>query len=226
MQFLMQGSSYAASIDGVIIIVALITGFWLLVAEGFLFWLIWRFRERPGVRTQYVQGDEKHIKAFINVPHGFILVCDVLIIVAAMRVWYTIKQDLPRADHTVRVIGQQWAWVFQYPGYDGRLDSPDDFYTTDEMFVETNKTYHFQLRSRDVIHDFSVPVFRLKQDAVPGRTITGWFKPTRTGVFDIQCAEICGLGHGVMAGRIHVQNAAQHAAWLANQNSAAAAAAR
>lgn len=211
-----KASSFAASIDSVIVLVALITGFWLLVAEGFLFWLIWRFRERPGVKTQYVQGDEKHLKRFINVPHALILICDVFIIVAAMRVWYNIKQHLPAADRTVRIIGQQWAWVFQYPGPDNRLDSPDDFYTTDHMFVEVGQTYHFQLRSRDVIHDFSVPVFRLKQDAVPGRTITGWFKATKTGEFDIQCAEICGLGHGVMGGRIHVQDAAQHAAWLAD----------
>ena len=61
-----------------------------------------------------------------------------------------------------------------------------------------------------MIHDFSVPDFRLKQDAVPGRTITGWFKPTIAGTYDIQCAEICGLGHGVMLGRIHVQDAADY----------------
>jgi cytochrome c oxidase subunit 2 len=67
-----------------------------------------------------------------------------------------------------------------------------------------------------VLHSFSIPVFRLKQDAVPGRIIRGWFTPTRTGDYDIQCAEICGIGHGLMPARIHVQTAAQHAAWLAN----------
>lgn len=212
-----NASTFAGQIDSIIILIGLITTFWLLVAEGFLFWLIWRFRARPGVKSQYLQGDEKHVKQFINVPHVLILVCDVFIIVGAMRVWYNVKQHLPEADATVRVIGQQWAWVFQYPGADGRLDTPDDFYTTDEMFVEANRNYHFQLRSRDVIHDFSVPVFRLKQDAIPGRTITGWFNATRTGSFDIQCAEICGLGHGAMGGRIHVLDAASHAAWSAQQ---------
>jgi cytochrome c oxidase subunit 2 len=76
------------------------------------------------------------------------------------------------------------------------------------------KTYHFQLESRDVLHDFSVPVFRLKQDAIPGRVITGWFKATKTGDYDIQCAEICGIGHGLMAGRIHVESSGEHAAWM------------
>jgi cytochrome c oxidase subunit 2 len=220
-RLIIQASTFAASIDGVIILVGVLTTFWLLVAEGFFFWLIWRFRARPGQKSQYVQGDEKHIKRFINVPHIGILICDVFIIIAAMRVWYNVKQHLPAADDTVRVIGQQWAWVFQYPGADAKLDTPDDFYSTDSLFVEVNKTYHFQLRSRDVIHDFSVPVFRLKQDAVPGRTITGWFKPTRAGTYDIQCAEICGLGHGVMSGRIHVQDAAQHAAWVSSQSTLA-----
>ena len=73
-----------------------------------------------------------------------------------------------------------------------------------------------------MLHDFSVPTFRLKQDAVPGRTITGWFRPTRAGEFDIQCAEICGIAHGAMAGRIHVQDAATHAAWLAAHSGAIA----
>jgi len=169
-----------------------------------------------------MDGTEKHIKKFINIPHLLVLVCDVFIVIGAINVWYNIKQQRPEADDVIRVIGQQWAWVFQYSGADKKLDTPDDYYTTDNLYVENDKTYHFQLRSRDVLHDFSVPVFRLKQDAVPGRTITGWFHPTRTGTFDIQCAEICGLGHGVMAGRIHVQNAAEHAAWVAEHSQIAA----
>jgi cytochrome c oxidase subunit 2 len=67
-----------------------------------------------------------------------------------------------------------------------------------------------------------VPVFRIKQDAVPGRTITGWFHPIRAGTYDVQCAEICGIGHGVMAGRINVQDATEHAAWIAENSSASA----
>lgn len=218
MQPLIQGSSYAGSVDNLIILVTVLAGFWFFLAEAFFFWLIWKFRAKPGVRTQYVDGTEKHLKKFINIPHALVLVCDVFIVIGAINVWYNIKQRLPVADDVIRVIGQQWAWVFQYPGADGKLDTPDDFYTTDNLYVQNEKTYHFQLRSRDVLHDFSVPNFRLKQDAVPGRTITGWFRPTHTGTFDIQCAEICGLGHGVMAGRIHVQTAAEHAAWLTERS--------
>lgn len=220
-RLIQQASSYAASIDNVILLVAALVGFWFLLAEGMFFWLMWKYRARPGVKSEYVTGNEKHLKRWISWPHYAVLACDVLIIVAAARVWHNVKQRLPEAESTVRVIGQQWAWVFQHPGSDNRLDTPDDIYTTDTLFVAVDRTYHFQLQSRDVLHSFSVPVFRLKQDAIPGRTITGWFRPTRAGAFDIQCAEICGIGHGVMGGRIHVQDASQHAAWVAERGPAA-----
>ena len=221
-RLIQQASSYAGSIDGLILLVLVLVGFWFLLAEGIFFWLVWKFREKPGVKSQYITGKEKHLKRWITIPHALVLVCDVFIIIGAVQVWYNVKQHLPEADTTVRVIGQQWAWVFQHPGSDNELDTGDDIWTTDDLYVETDKTYHFQLSSRDVLHSFSVPVFRLKQDAVPGRTITGWFHPTKTGTFDIQCAEICGIGHGVMAARINVQSATEHAAWIA-QNSPASA---
>ena len=214
-RLIQQASSYAHSIDGLILLVAVLVGFWFFLAEGMFFWLIWKFRAKAGVKSEYITGKEKHLKRWITIPHGLVLVCDVFIIIGAVQVWYNVKQHLPEADSTVRIIGQQWAWVFQHPGLDNELDTGDDIWTTDDLFVGNDKTYHFQLTSRDVIHDFSVPVFRLKQDAVPGRTITGWFHATKAGTFDIQCAEICGIGHGVMAGRIHVQDESEHAAWIA-----------
>jgi len=63
-----------------------------------------------------------------------------------------------------------------------------------------------------------VPVFRLKQDAIPGRIIRGWFQATQTGSYDIQCAEICGIGHALMPARIVIETPEQHAAWLAGHS--------
>jgi cytochrome c oxidase subunit II len=77
-----------------------------------------------------------------------------------------------------------------------------------------NTNYHFELLSRDVVHSFAVPAFRLKQDALPGRVITGWFQPNRVGTYDIQCTQMCGLGHALMAGKVVVETAQDHAAWL------------
>jgi len=133
-----------------------------------------------------------------------------------------VKQRLPEADSTIRVIGQQWAWTFQHPGIDNELDTADDIFTVDELHVEVNQTYHFLLESRDVLHSFSVPVFRIKQDAIPGRSITGWFEPTIVGEFDMQCAEICGIGHGVMASRIYIEDQQAHADWIQSASVASA----
>ncbi len=211
---LVQASTYAADIDRLILFIGVIVGVWFLLAEGIFFWLIWKFRAKPGEKTQYLDGTEKHIKKWITIPHALVLVCDVFILVGAVSVWYDVKQQLPDADSTIRVIGQQWAWTFQHPGEDNELDTGDDIFTVGDLHVEVEKTYHFQLQSRDVLHSFSVPVFRLKQDAIPGRSITGWFTPTRTGEHDVQCSEICGIGHGVMAARIHIEDANTHAAWI------------
>jgi len=211
---LLQASSYAHSIDGLILLIGWIVGVWFLIAEAVFFYLIFRYRHRDGHKGEYITGEEKHQKRWITIPHALVLVCDVFIIVGAVRVWYDIKQYLPEPDAKIRVVGQQWAWSFVQPGPDGVLDTADDIKTVDDLHVEVGKTYHFDLEARDVLHDFSVPVFRLKQDAIPGRVITGWFKPTQTGEYDIQCAEICGIGHGLMAGRIHVESPAEHAAWM------------
>jgi cytochrome c oxidase subunit 2 len=147
-----------------------------------------------------------------------VLVCDVFIILGAVRVWYDVKQELPPAQETVRIVGQQWAWTFVHPGPDAELDTDDDIATVNELHVKAGTLYHYQLEALDVIHDFSVPVFRLKQDAIPGRIITGWFEPTRTGEYDIQCAEMCGIGHALMGGRIFIETPEQHAAWMAQQS--------
>ncbi len=221
-RYLVQASTYAENVDGIILLVFVLVGFWFMVAEGVFFWLIWKFRAKPGEKSQYLTGKEKHVKRWVTIPHALVLVCDVFIIIGSIRVWYEIKQQLPEPDSVVRVIGQQWAWTFQHPGPDNELDTPDDIFTVDELHVQVDRTYHFRLESRDVVHSFSVPVFRLKQDAVPGRSITGWFRPTRTGEYDIQCAEICGIGHGVMAARIHIEDENTHSDWIAERSTSAA----
>ena len=138
-----------------------------------------------------------------------------MIIVPAILVWVNVKQNsAARASETVRIFSQQWAWSFQQPGPDGILDTADDIRTVGELHVKANTTYHFELQSRDVLHSFSVPVFRLKQDAVPGRTITGWFK--RHAHRYVRHSVHADVRHGPRAdgGRIIVETPQQHAAWM------------
>jgi cytochrome c oxidase subunit II len=224
-RYITAASTYAHSIDHLFFLIAALVGFWLIVAEGMIFWLVFKFRASDGRPTQYITGDEPHLKRWISIPHFLIILCDVVIIAWALTVWYHIKQVMPPADATVRVIGQQWAWSFQQPGPDGVFDTPDDIRTVGELHVVVDTTYHFDLMSRDVVHSFAVPAFRLKQDALPGRVITGWFRPNRVGTYDIQCTQMCGLGHALMAGRIIVETPQQHAAWLTRDSAPAAIAA-
>ena len=213
-----RASSFAGQLDGLVILILVLAGFWFLVAEGVFFWLLFAGRAKPGRKAQYLTGSEKHVKRWINYPHILILVCDVFIVAGSIIVWHNVKQELPEHDSVVGIVGQQWAWTFRHPGADREIDTEDDIVTVDELHLEVGRTYHYRLEATDVLHSFSVPVFRLKQDAVPGRMITGWFQPTQTGEFDVQCAEICGFGHSLMAARVFVRTPEEHAAWI-SQNS-------
>mgnify|MGYP003409198581 FL=1 len=210
-------SSYAANVDFIFdLIFYIVIVFWFVLVQAVFLWLVVRYRKRDGVRAQYISGELAHEKKWISYPHYLVLLCDVVILVAAIRVWYIVKQDMPPTDETVRIVAQQWAWSFVHAGADGRLDTPDDIRTVDDLHLQVGKTYEFKLESRDVIHSFSVPVFRLKQDAIPGRVVTGWFKPIATGEHDIQCAEICGFGHALMPGRVVIETPEAHVAWVAS----------
>ncbi len=215
--FLDQASSFADDIDFVITLIAVLVGFWWLLTEGILFSFILKFRKKgaDSPKAQYITGEKKSDKKFITLAHTLVLICDVAIIIAAIQVWYDVKQVLPEPQSVVRVSGQQWTWSFRHPGQDNELDTADDIVTTDELNLELGKVYHYELQADDVLHSFSVPAFRLKQDAVPGRTITGWFQPTKVGTYDLQCAEMCGIGHGIMAARVMVRDKTAHGEWLA-----------
>ena len=214
--YLTAASSTAGSIDFVIeLIFWVVVAFWFVLTEAVFIGLVIRFRKKEGVAARYITGEQKSEKRWITIPHAFVLVCDIVIVACAVRVWYDVKQNLPDPQQTVRIVAQQWAWSFVQPGPDGRLDTADDIKTVDDLHVQVGTVYHFKLVSRDVLHSFSVPAFRLKQDAIPGRVITGWFEPTKTGTFDIQCVEICGIGHGLMPARIVIETPEQHAAWMA-----------
>ena len=218
-------STYAKDVDDLILLITVLVGFWFLLAEIVFFWLIFKFRAKDGVKAQYLDGSNPKHKRWVTIPHFLILGCDVVIIYFAISVWHRVKMTMPPADDTVRVYAQQWGWVFQHAGKDGKLDTADDITTGYDMHVEVNKTYHFELQSRDVLHCFSVPVFRLKQDTIPGRIIKGWFKADSAGEHDIQCAEMCGIGHGIMGARIHIETPEEHAAWIAANTPTIAAAA-
>ncbi len=204
--FIHSASSFSGDIDNLFFVITLIIGFWFILVFGALVYFILRFRRKDGVKAQYITGEKHSETKWTHYPHYAVIAMDVVIIAANIIVWVNIKQTLPPKDNLIRVIGQQWSWSFVDSGQDGVLDTADDITTVNDLHVKVDETYHFELQSRDVLHNFSVPAFRLRQDAVPGRTISGWFKPTITGSFDIQCAEMCGYGHGIMGAAITVHS--------------------
>ena len=204
--FIHSASSFSGDIDNLFFVITLIIGFWFILVFGALVYFILRFRRKDGVKAQYITGEKHSETKWTHYPHYAVIAMDVVIIAANIIVWVNIKQTFPPKDNLIRVIGQQWSWSFVDAGQDGVLDTADDITTVNDLHVKVDETYHFELQSRDVLHNFSVPAFRLRQDAVPGRTISGWFKPTITGSFDIQCAEMCGYGHGIMGAAITVHS--------------------
>ncbi|MDP6928833.1 MAG: cytochrome C oxidase subunit II [Planctomycetota bacterium] len=210
-------STYAQDIDRLIWLILILVGFWTILVMGIFFWLILRFRASRSPKAAYYSGGEKEMRWILAAP-GLVLICDIFIIVADYPVWHNVKQNLPPAERTIRVISQQWAWTFVHPGADGQLDTADDITTVDDLYIEKDVTYHYKLESRDVLHSFSVPVFRLKQDAIPGREITGWFEAIKTGNYSIQCTEICGIGHGIMGARITIETPEKHKEWIARMS--------
>jgi cytochrome c oxidase subunit II len=212
--YLPAASSFAPDVDHLIFLIAVIVGAWLIAAEVILFWFVFAFRARDGRRAEYIAGEDAREKRWVSHPHHAVLVFDVIIVVAALLVWHNMKLTLPDTAAPIRVIGQQWSWTFVQPGPDGRLDTADDIRTVDDLNVQVGRPYVFELHSRDVVHSFSVPAFRFMQDSMPGRVIYGWFTPTAVGTFDIQCAQICGIGHAMMAAKIHVRTGEDHQAWM------------
>ncbi|WP_372791901.1 cytochrome c oxidase subunit II, partial [Paraconexibacter sp.] len=124
-------------------------------------------------------------------------------------------QDIEEApasgqEARVTVTGEQFTWTFEYTGADGKK------FSTNQLYVEQGKSVRFDVKSKDVIHDFWVPEWRMKIDAVPGITTNYRITPTKTGVFPVVCAELCGIGHAFMRQSAHVLTPAAFEKWMAD----------
>lgn len=118
-------------------------------------------------------------------------------------------QDVPADALPIYVVGKQWMWKAQHLGGQREIN---------ELHIPLGPAIRLIMSSQDVIHSFFIPAFRIKHDVVPGATETIWFKPLKTGVFHLFCAEYCGTDHSRMTGRIVVMEPAAFAGWLARQD--------
>jgi len=158
------------------------------------------------LRAAWMPAKTLRAMSWILVPAAVVTVCDLAIEARSAPVWDEVKIELPEHDLLVRVTARQFAWSFTYAGADGLLDTADDYQTVTALHVPRGRVIRFQLESLDVLHSFWVPALRLKQDAVPGRSIAGWFEPTTEGDYEIACAELCGASHTAMRGILAVHS--------------------
>ncbi len=221
-------SAHASSIDFVLTLVHVLM-FVLFAGWGAYFiWVLFRFRSgrQPRANPQGATG-----RFALGVEIGVVIAEGVLLVVFALPLWFARTSAVPAATNAVvvRVVAQQFAWNVHYPGPDGQFgdvsialvsaDNPigldrrsaagkDDIVLPNELHVPVDRPVVLQLSSKDVIHSFGVPAMRVKQDVIPGLLTPVWFTPTVIGRYDIQCSQLCGLGHYRMRGLIVVESTA------------------
>jgi len=204
-------STYGREIDWLFHLIYVITGItFILVAAAMIAFLI-VYRDRPGRRARYTHGNTSLEIVWTIVPALILVVLTAL----SAPAWSKIKMSAPPTDFVVDVTAKQFNWQVKHPNSDKVF--------LDEMHVPVNKVVHVNLKSQDVIHSFFVPQFRMKQDAVPGRSILAWFEVTKPGKYEWPCAELCGFGHSGMRGWIYVHTADEYAKWAAQNLTAEAA---
>jgi cytochrome c oxidase subunit 2 len=165
-----------------------------------------RWRMRPG--EELIDGPPIHGNTRLEVIWTAV---PAIILVALCSYAFVVLHDVEAAKADtmeVRVVAQQFAWTFYY------RDTAGKELSSDELYLPINRPVHFTLQSKDVIHDFWVPAFRMKSDIVRGIDTHIRVTPTRLGTYPVVCAELCGLGHAAMRSNAHVLTASAFNAWL------------
>lgn len=222
------------AIDTTVLISFIVTGVVFVAVVAFTAYAIIRYRYDDRRRASY-EPENKKLEFWLTV----VTTIGIAALLAPGLITWASFVTVPGDAHRVAVVGSQWHWQFRYPGEDGRLGrvhprfvghgnplgiDPSDPHGQDdrivdrpEMYLPVDRPVELLLTSRDVIHNFMVPSFRAKIDALPGQMSRFWFTPTLTGTFQSTCAEHCGVGHFAMRARVEVVPGAEFEAWLAEQ---------
>src|ERR1041385_5969656 len=190
-------------------------------------------------KSRHPVADHQGVKSGISTHLEFsvVLIEAVLLLGFAIPLWAMRVNQFPDTHDAVlvHVIGQQFNWTYHLPGPDGvyghadpalattnnpvGLDyndpaSKDDIVALGELHVPVNRPVLMELSSKDVIHNFNLTNMRIAQDAIPGSLIPMWFKPLKTGTYEVICGQLCGLGHYSMKGSVVVDSPQDYEAWL------------
>lgn len=222
------------TIDTALIITFWITGVVFVAVSVFMAYAIYKYRHREGHKAAF-EPENKKLEWWLT---GLTSLGIAGMLAPGLVVWADYVRP-PDGAAVLETVGQQWSWNFRLPGEDGELGQaavkyidydnplgvdPSDPAGQDDLIIEggeihllVNRPVKVYMRSIDVLHDFYVPQFRAKMDLVPGMVTYFWFTPTRTGEFEILCAELCGTLHSQMRGYVYVDTLEDYNAWLADQ---------
>ncbi len=231
--FLEIGSNWAL-IDITVYITFIICGVAFVILGLLMVWWVYKYKYKPGNLSEY-EPENPVLEGRLTV----ITTIGVVVMLAPGLVAWDDYVRVPPDATELEVNSEQWKWSYRLPGEDGifghahnkyiSFDNPigimdGDPYGEDDIVVVSqtikipiNRKVKVLLRSKDVLHDFWVPEIRAKMDSVPGMVTYFWFEPTRVGVFDILCAELCGRGHHTMRGEMHVVSLDEYETWLSDQ---------
>jgi len=196
-----------------------------LFVLGLLVWIVVKYRAGANAVPSKVHHNTLLEVAWTLIP----VIILVFIAVPSFRLLY-FEAIIPKPDVTIKAIGKQWFWSYEYPGsaagfaYDSlglsdadaaKANKPRLLGVDNPIYVPVNKVIEVDTVGADVIHSWAMSQMGVKMDAVPGRINKTWFKATQTGVFYGQCSELCGARHAYMPIELHVVSEAEYKAWLA-----------
>lgn len=208
-------ATYGGKIDAVFWVITVVTGIAFVLVEVGIIWFAVKYRRREGRRAHYTHGSKALEIIWTSVPALALVALGIY----SADVWAQIKgrDSAPAGSLMLGVRAKQFEWNVTYPGADETLGTNDDFTVRNQLHFPVNRPILIQLESEDVLHSFFIPQLRVKQDAVPGMTIPVWFEATKTGAYQIGCAELCGLGHYRMRARVTIHEPGEYERWHAEQ---------
>ncbi len=220
------------TMDDTVVLTFWVTGIVFIAVNLFLAWVIWRYRHRENQKATY-DPENKKLEWWLTIVTSIGVAA---MLAPGLFVWGKFV-NVPENAAIVEAVGQQWHWSYRFPGADGELGhsdasliTPDNPYGLDpedpkgrddvlvaqpELHLPVNQPVKILLRSKDVLHNFTVTQFRVKMDLVPGTVTHLWLTPTVPGSYEVLCEELCGIGHFAMRGRVVVTPREEFDTWLA-----------
>ena len=212
---------YGHVIDDLFLFILGLTGI-IFVGTGVAkFWFLLKYdADRNAEPVRYTHGSHKLEVVWSVIPAATLL----FLAVFQMNAWADAKMRRPTEiidgvevpmRPLVEVTARQFEWRIQYAGPDKEMGTEDDVFVVNDLHVPVDEEVVVVIKSQDVLHSFFLPNLRVKQDIVPGMKQFVWFEATRTGVYDLVCAELCGWGHYKMRGQLTVESREKFDKWLA-----------